>query len=92
MRYCETVTALSDQVCLAKSGNKLNRLYMTAQPLPEGLPEAIDEVCEDSFTALLYGSFNSDNSYIKTDTGPIMAIQTTELVHGDWMGTNNMLQ
>ena len=49
MRYCETVTALSDQVCLAKSGNKLNRLYMTAQPLPEGLPEAIDEVCERPF-------------------------------------------
>ncbi|KAK7107928.1 elongation factor 2-like [Littorina saxatilis] len=43
VRYCETVTAVSEQVCLAKSGNKLNRLFMTAQPLPQGLPEAIDE-------------------------------------------------
>ncbi|XP_076466474.1 elongation factor 2-like [Babylonia areolata] len=43
VRYCETVTAPSDQVCLAKSGNKLNRLFMTAQPMPEGLAEAIDE-------------------------------------------------
>jgi len=43
VRYCETVTAPSDQVCLAKSGNKLNRLFMTAQPLAEGLAEAVDE-------------------------------------------------
>ncbi|KAK7494549.1 hypothetical protein BaRGS_00014202 [Batillaria attramentaria] len=43
VRYCETVSSPSDRVCLAKSGNKLNRLYMSAAPLPDGLPEAIDE-------------------------------------------------
>eukprot|EP01126_Amoeba_proteus_P059706 TRINITY_DN7824_c0_g1_i5.p1 TRINITY_DN7824_c0_g1~~TRINITY_DN7824_c0_g1_i5.p1 ORF type:complete len:687 (-),score=137.11 TRINITY_DN7824_c0_g1_i5:123-2183(-) len=41
--YRETVSETSDQVCLAKSPNKHNRLYMTAQPFPKGLAEAIDE-------------------------------------------------
>lgn len=39
--FRETVTELSQQ-CLAKSPNKHNRLYMTAQPLPDGLAEKID--------------------------------------------------
>lgn len=43
VRYCETVTASSSQVCLAKSGNKLNRLYMTAEPLPDALTQEMDE-------------------------------------------------
>jgi elongation factor 2 len=38
----ETVTAPSSQVCLAKSPNKCNRLFMTAEPLPPGLADAID--------------------------------------------------
>jgi elongation factor 2 len=37
-----TVTARSSQVCLAKSPNKCNRLYMTAEPLPPGLADALD--------------------------------------------------
>jgi len=41
--YRETVSAVSDQICLSKSPNKHNRLYMTAQPFPKGLAEAIDE-------------------------------------------------
>jgi len=41
--YRETVSAVSNQICLAKSPNKHNRLYMTAQPFPKGLAEAIDE-------------------------------------------------
>jgi len=41
--YRETVSAESDQVCLSKSPNKHNRLYMKAVPMPEGLPEAIDK-------------------------------------------------
>jgi elongation factor 2 len=41
--YRETVQAESNQTCLAKSPNKHNRLYMTAQPFPKGLAEAIDE-------------------------------------------------
>ena len=42
VKYCETVTRESDRVCLAKSANKLNRLYMVASPLPAGLSEEID--------------------------------------------------
>lgn len=40
--YEETVSSKSDRVCLAKSSNKHNRIYMTATPLPEGLVDAID--------------------------------------------------
>jgi len=40
--YKETVTELS-QVCLSKSANKHNRLFCTAQPLAEGLPEVIEK-------------------------------------------------
>lgn len=43
VRYCETVLESSSRPCLAKSGNLLNRLYMTAAPLPEGMAEAVDE-------------------------------------------------
>ncbi|KAF1744332.1 hypothetical protein MXB_390 [Myxobolus squamalis] len=39
--YRETVSE-EGPICLSKSPNKHNRLYMKAQPLPEGLPEAID--------------------------------------------------
>jgi len=41
--YRETVSAESDQVCLSKSPNKHNRLYMKAVPMPDGLPEDIDK-------------------------------------------------
>eukprot|EP00128_Syssomonas_multiformis_P017669 Colp12_sorted_trinity150504_noHs@36493 len=41
--YRETVEAESDRVCLSKSPNKHNRLYMKAVPLSEGIPEAIDK-------------------------------------------------
>jgi elongation factor 2 len=40
--FRETVTTKTDQVCLSKSPNKHNRIYMTAEPLEEGLSEAID--------------------------------------------------
>jgi elongation factor 2 len=40
--YRETVSDLSSIECLSKSPNKHNRLYMRAEPLPEGLSEAID--------------------------------------------------
>merc|ERR1712240_279904 len=40
--YRETVSAESDQVCLSKSPNKHNRLYMVAKPMPDGLAEDID--------------------------------------------------
>jgi elongation factor 2 len=41
--YRETVAAESNQVCLSKSPNKHNRLYMRAQPMPDGLPEDIEK-------------------------------------------------
>jgi len=40
--FRETVLTESNQVCLSKSPNKHNRLFVTARPLDEGLPEAID--------------------------------------------------
>ncbi|XP_002736742.1 elongation factor 2b-like [Saccoglossus kowalevskii] len=40
--YRETVTEMSDRMCLAKSPNKHNRLFMRAAPLPDGLAEDID--------------------------------------------------
>jgi len=41
--YKESVSDVSDQVCLSKSANKHNRLYCTAQPLQEGLPDLIEK-------------------------------------------------
>jgi elongation factor 2 len=41
--YRETVSAESDQMCLSKSPNKHNRLFMKAVPLPEGLAEDIEK-------------------------------------------------
>jgi len=41
--YRETVISKSSEICLSKSPNKHNRLYVTAEPLSKGLTEAIDE-------------------------------------------------
>ncbi|KAJ8374535.1 hypothetical protein SKAU_G00051150 [Synaphobranchus kaupii] len=41
--YRETVSEESDQMCLSKSPNKHNRLYMRARPLPDGLAEDIEK-------------------------------------------------
>lgn len=46
--YRETVSDESDQMCLSKSPNKHNRLFMKACPLPEGLPEEIEKVSVDT--------------------------------------------
>lgn len=40
--FKETVTDTSSQVCLSKSPNKHNRLYMTAEPLGEDLTNDVD--------------------------------------------------
>ena len=40
--FCETVTTLSNQICLSKSPNKHNRLYVQACPMSEELCKAID--------------------------------------------------
>merc|ERR1712121_187808 len=41
--YRETVSEVSDRMCLAKSPNKHNRLFMKAVPMPDGLAEDIDK-------------------------------------------------
>merc|ERR1711959_186545 len=41
--FRETVTEESDRMCLSKSPNKHNRLFMKAQPLTEELSKAIDD-------------------------------------------------
>nr|XP_039270876.1 translation elongation factor 2-like [Styela clava] len=41
--YRETVKDESDRMCLSKSPNKHNILYMKAKAFPEGLAEAIDD-------------------------------------------------
>lgn len=41
--YRETVTEESSIMCLSKSPNKHNRLFMRAAPLPDGLAEDIDK-------------------------------------------------
>merc|ERR1719419_1804944 len=40
--YRETVSEESDQMCLSKSPNKHNRLFMKCAPFPDGLSEDID--------------------------------------------------
>merc|ERR1719410_2835063 len=40
--YRETVSEESNIMCLSKSPNKHNRLFMKAVPMPDGLPEDID--------------------------------------------------
>merc|ERR1711992_80986 len=41
--YRETVEEESNQMCLSKSPNKHNRLFMKAAPLPDGLAKDIDK-------------------------------------------------
>jgi len=41
--YRETVSDESSEMCLSKSPNKHNRLFMKATPMPDGLPEDIDD-------------------------------------------------
>jgi len=41
--YRETVAEESSEICLSKSPNKHNRLFMKAKPMPDGLAEDIDK-------------------------------------------------
>jgi len=41
--YRESVEVMSDRTCLAKSPNKHNRLFMKAEPFPDGLAEDVDK-------------------------------------------------
>jgi elongation factor 2 len=40
--YRESVTEKSSEICLSKSPNKHNRMYVTAEPLKSGIAEEID--------------------------------------------------
>merc|ERR1711862_375363 len=42
--YRETVTEESNQVCLSKSPNKHNRIYLVARPMCEELSKGIEDV------------------------------------------------
>ena len=48
--YRETVSEESSQMCLSKSPNKHNRLFMKAVPMPDGLAEDIDKVIFQDFS------------------------------------------
>jgi len=41
--FCETVTKPSEFTCIAKSPNKHNRVYLTAEPLGETFCKAVDD-------------------------------------------------
>merc|ERR1712054_259531 len=61
--FRETVTTESEKMCLSKSPNKHNRLYMKAQPLGEELCAAIDKGEDVNATqdAKTRGRFLADN-------------------------------
>lgn len=59
--YRETVTEESDQMCLSKSPNKHNRLFMKATPMPDGLAEDIDNVIH--FLVYLYFFISMENVF-----------------------------
>ena len=63
--YRETVSEESSQMCLSKSPNEMNRLYMKACPFPEGLSEDIDKVC----ACVGEGELGGNRRCSKTTTG-----------------------
>jgi elongation factor 2 len=59
--YRETVTEMSKDMCLSKSPNKHNRLYMKGEPLSDGLAEDIDSgECSAKHDAKIRGRFLAD--------------------------------
>jgi len=92
--YRETVSDLSHKECLSKSPNKHNRLYMKAEPLPEGLAEKIEDAKEikHDMDAKVMGKYLVENfGFDQNDArkvwafgpgteGPNMLIDTTKAV------------
>lgn len=89
--YRESVSETSNQVCLSKSPNKHNRLFMTATPMPDGLPEDIDSgdvSAKDEFKArarFLVEKYNWDATEARKiwcfgpeGTGPNMVVDVTK--------------
>jgi len=89
--YRESVTEESNQICLSKSPNKHNRLYMIAKPMPDGLPEDIDSgAVTDKQDFKLRGRYLADKYEYNVDearkiwcfgpegTGPNIVIDATK--------------
>merc|ERR1712135_44784 len=89
--YRETVSSESSQVCLSKSPNKHNRLFLIAKPMPDGLPEDIDKgEVSDKQDFKIRGRYLSDKYEYNVDearkiwcfgpegTGPNIVIDATK--------------
>ena len=68
IKFCsffrETVSEESNIMCLSKSPNKHNRIFMRAVPMPDGLAEDIDKVIFYSeMNDLIYTKKNCPLSY-----------------------------
>ena len=66
--YRETVSEESSQMCLSKSPNKHNRLFMRCVPMPDGLAEDIDNV--SSQLVLTHASLLPVHFMMKTFLNP----------------------
>lgn len=69
--YRETISEQSNQMCLSKSPNKHNRLFMMACPMPDGLAEDIDNVSFISFRNLI----NTTVSLIKSNRSSMLSLK-----------------
>jgi elongation factor 2 len=71
--YRETVFDRSTQICLSKSPNKHNRLYMTAESMPDGLADAIEkgEIFEKQEAKLRAKILNERFNYDQTEARKI---------------------
>jgi elongation factor 2 len=91
--YRETVTTESSQICLAKSPNNHNRIYIKAEPLNSDLVDAIDagdiSAALDPKTRakILTEEYNWDSNLAKKiwcfgpeNTGPNMLVDATKAV------------
>merc|ERR1712227_117029 len=89
--YRETVSSESYMTCLSKSPNKHNRLFLTAKPMPDGLPEDIDKgEVSDKQDSKLRGRYLADKYEYNVDearkiwcfgpegTGPNILIDATK--------------
>jgi elongation factor 2 len=89
--YRESVSEMSSQMCLSKSPNKHNRLFMKAQPFEDGLAQAVDDGevgAKDE--AKVRGRFLADNygwdinearkiwCFGPEGTGPNVVVDTTK--------------
>uniref|UniRef100_A0A914E280 Tr-type G domain-containing protein n=1 Tax=Acrobeloides nanus TaxID=290746 RepID=A0A914E280_9BILA len=89
--YRETVSQESNQLCLSKSPNRHNRLWCKAEPMPAGLPEAIEkgEINANdeskSRAKVLYEKFDYDAAEMRKiwcfgpeGTGPNILVDVTK--------------